>query len=84
MRKLVRRLDLQFHRFAGLDAVPGQVLRDNVWVSMSGFFMMPSFMATLDAFGIDRIIYSVDYPFGSLEHGRAVLETLPVSADDLA
>ena len=50
----------------------------------SGFFFVPSFMATLDAFGADRLLYSVDYPFGSLERGRAFLEEIPVDAQTLS
>lgn len=78
------RLDQQFHEFAGFDDMPSEILRRHVWVSTSGFFMVPSFMATLDAFGADRILYSVDYPFGSLERGRTFLEQLPVDAATLA
>ena len=51
---------------------------------MSGFYYLPSFLAALDAFGPDRMLYSVDYPFGSLEGGRAFLETLPVDVETLA
>jgi hypothetical protein len=39
--------------------------------------MLPSFAAALDAFGADRMLYSVDHPFGSLELGRAFLQELP-------
>jgi uncharacterized protein len=46
--------------------------------------MLPSFMAALDAFGADRMLYAVDYPFGSPELGRAFLQELPVDADTLA
>jgi predicted TIM-barrel fold metal-dependent hydrolase len=30
------------------------------------------------------MLYSVDYPFGSLESGRAFLEQLPLDAETLA
>ena len=81
---LMQRLDQQFHQFAGFDGVPSEILRRQVWVSFGGFFMLPSFLATLDAFGIDRILYSVDYPFGAPERGRAFLESLPLEPEDLA
>ena len=64
--------------------MPSEILRRQVWVSFGGFFLLSSFMATLDAFGIDRILYSVDYPFGSPERGRAFLESLPLEPKDLA
>ncbi len=78
------RLDQQFHLFAGFSGVPSELLRKHVWVSMSGFYFLPSFLATLDAFGGDRLLYSVDYPFGSLDRGRKFLEDLPVADDVLA
>ena len=84
LQVVLPRLDQQFHQFAGFAGVPSEILREHVWVSMGGFFMMPSFQATLDAFGPDRILFSVDYPFGSLERGRAFLESLPVDDETLA
>jgi hypothetical protein len=80
---MLPRLDQQLHRFAGFDGVPSEILRKHVWVSTGGFFFMPSFMATLDAFGADRMLYSVDYPFGSLQGGRDFLEQLPVDNETL-
>ena len=84
LQVMLPRLDQQFHRFAGFDGIPSDILRRHVWVSTSGFLMVPSFMATLDAFGPDRILYSTDYPFGDLAQGRAFLERLPVESDILA
>lgn len=81
---MIPRLDQQFHLFAGFDGVPSEILRKHVWVSTSGFFMVPSFMAALDAFGPDHILYSVDYPFGSLERGHAFLRDLPIDTETLA
>ncbi len=84
LQVMLPRLDQQFHQFAGFDGLPSKILRKHVWVSTSGFFVLPSFLAALDAFGADRLLYSVDYPFGSLEGGRAFLEQLPVDAETLA
>jgi uncharacterized protein len=84
LQVMLPRLDQQFHQFAGFEGIPSEILRKHVWVSIGGFFMMPSFLAALDAFGPDRLLYSVDYPFGSLERGRAFLDQLPVDADILA
>ncbi len=84
LQVMMPRLDQQYHQFAGFEGVPSEILRKHVWVSMGGFFFLPSFMAALEAFGPDRMLYSVDYPFGSLEGGRAFLETLPVDDETLA
>ena len=68
---MMPRLDQQFDQLAGFGGIPSEILRKHLWVSTSGFFFLPSFMATLGAFGADRILYSADYPFGSLERGKA-------------
>lgn len=64
--------------------MPSEVLKKHVWVSTGGFFETPSFRAALNAFGVDRMLYSVDYPYGSLERGRTFLEKLPVDDETLA
>jgi uncharacterized protein len=59
-----------------------QTLTDQVWITTSGFFTMVPFMAALMTFGVDRIMFSVDYPFASNARARAFLDTLPVSPAD--
>jgi predicted TIM-barrel fold metal-dependent hydrolase len=85
---MMPRLDQQFHDFVrvfgDVNGLPSETLRKHVWVSLSGFFFLPSFMAALDAFGPDRLLFSVDYPFGSLEKARSFLEQLSIDAGTLA
>ncbi len=59
-----------------------QTLLDQVWITTSGFFTMVPFMAALMSFGVDRILFSVDYPFASNARARAFLDALPVSPTD--
>lgn len=59
-----------------------QTILDQVWITTSGFFTLPPFMAALLSFGVDRILFSVDYPFASNARGRAFLDSLPVSPAD--
>jgi predicted TIM-barrel fold metal-dependent hydrolase len=61
-----------------------QTILDQVWITTSGFFTMVPFMAALMSFGVDRIMFSVDYPFASNARARAFLDTLPVSPTDRA
>jgi predicted TIM-barrel fold metal-dependent hydrolase len=61
-----------------------QTILDQVWITTSGFFTMPPFMAALMSFGADRILFSVDYPFASNARARAFLDALPVSPADRA
>ena len=61
-----------------------QMITDQVWVTTSGFFTMIPFVAALMAFGVDRLMFSVDYPFASNARARAFLDSLPVSPADKA
>jgi predicted TIM-barrel fold metal-dependent hydrolase len=61
-----------------------QTILDQVWITTSGFFTLPPFMAALLSFGVDRILFSVDYPFASNARARAFLDALPVSPADRA
>jgi predicted TIM-barrel fold metal-dependent hydrolase len=61
-----------------------QAILDQVWITTSGFFTMVPFMAALMSFGVDRIMFSVDYPFASNARARAFLDALPVSPADRA
>jgi predicted TIM-barrel fold metal-dependent hydrolase len=53
-----------------------------MWITTSGFFSLPPFLAALHTFGADRILFSVDYPYSANAEGRAFLDALPVSPAD--
>ena len=59
-----------------------QTILDQVWITTSGFFTMVPFMAALMSFGVDHIMFSVDYPFASNARARAFLDALPISPAD--
>jgi predicted TIM-barrel fold metal-dependent hydrolase len=61
-----------------------QTITDQVYVTTAGFFTVPPFLAALAIFGIDRLMFSVDYPYARNEDGRALLDRLPLSPNDLA
>jgi uncharacterized protein len=61
-----------------------KTILDQVWITTSGIFTEPPFIAALLTFGIDRILFSVDYPYASNAHGRDFLRSLPLSPADLA
>jgi uncharacterized protein len=63
---------------------PSEYFRRNIWVTTSGLFSIPPVMCTVQVLGVDRVLFSVDYPFGSNADGRALLDTLPLSPDDRA
>ena len=55
---------------------------DQVWITTSGFFTLPPFLAALLTFGADRILFSVDYPFSANRVATDFLDRLPVSPAD--
>jgi hypothetical protein len=69
---------------AHLERPIGQQLTEQVWLTTSGVFTEPPFLAALMTFGIDRIMFSVDYPYASNAKGRAFLDRLSLSPADMA
>jgi predicted TIM-barrel fold metal-dependent hydrolase len=61
-----------------------KTITDQVYVTSSGFFSNPPFIAALQTFGIERIMFSVDYPYANNEDGRKFLENVPLAPPDLA
>jgi uncharacterized protein len=59
-----------------------RAILEQVWVSTSGFSSTPAFLAAFMTFGADRILFSVDYPFGNNLAAVAFLKNLPVSPED--
>jgi hypothetical protein len=61
-----------------------RTILDQVWLTTSGIFTEPPFLAALETFGIDRIMFSVDYPYAPNAKGRAFLDRLPLAPADMA
>jgi predicted TIM-barrel fold metal-dependent hydrolase len=57
-------------------------LRQNVHYTVSGFNWTPAFLDLLLQVGVERIMFSTDYPYGSMAQARRFLEQLPVSPAD--
>ncbi|HXY56389.1 MAG TPA: amidohydrolase family protein, partial [Nitrososphaerales archaeon] len=57
-------------------------LRENVHYTFSGFNFLPPFLNLLMEVGVDRIMFSTDYPYASMAEGRAFLDQIPVSPSD--
>ncbi|WP_143307232.1 amidohydrolase family protein [Chitinophaga vietnamensis] len=61
-----------------------QTLRDQVHITTSGIFTLPPLMAALETFGIDNVMFSVDYPFSTNEAGKQLLESIPLAPEAIA
>lgn len=61
----------------------GRTILDQVLVTTSGLFTRPPLDVLLAVFGIDRVMFSIDYPFSANKLGRDFLDTLKLPAADL-
>jgi predicted TIM-barrel fold metal-dependent hydrolase len=59
-----------------------QYLRENVHYTFGGFNWTPAFLDLMLQVGVDRIMFSADYPFASMATARSFLDQLPVSPAD--
>ncbi len=57
-------------------------LRENLHYTFSGFNWTPTFLNLLLEVGVDRILFSADYPYSSMAWARTFLDQLPVSPAD--
>ena len=57
-------------------------LRENVHYTFSGFNFTPTFLDLFLQVGVERIMFSADYPYASMTRARAFLNELPVSTAD--
>ena len=56
---------------------------DHVWVTCSGFFSKPTFDVALELFGIDRMMFSVDYPFANNADAAVLLQRVDLGPNGL-
>jgi predicted TIM-barrel fold metal-dependent hydrolase len=80
---MMARIDETFvHDIGHLKRPIGRAIRDQVWLTTSGIFDQPPFICALQTFGIDRIMFSVDYPFAPNADGRKFLDKVALSPAD--
>jgi predicted TIM-barrel fold metal-dependent hydrolase len=60
----------------------GAYLRENLHYTLSGFNFTSTFLDLFFEVGAHRIMFSADYPFGSMSEARKFLDGLPVSPAD--
>jgi uncharacterized protein len=79
---MMSRLDMMSPAITGLKRPISAYLRENVHYTFAGFNFTPTFLDLLLQVGVDRIMFSADYPYGSMAQARAFLDQLPVSVAD--
>lgn len=60
----------------------GDYLRENIHYTFGGFNFSATFLNLLLEVGADRIMFSADYPYGSMANAHAFLQQLPISQAD--
>ncbi len=82
---MLPRLDLGLPpQVTKLDRPISAYLRENLHYTFSGFNYTPTFLDLLLQVGVDRIMFSADYPYASMVQARTFLDQLPVSPADKA
>jgi uncharacterized protein len=73
-------------RMATLKQPVAEYFNTNIHLTTSGYFTLPPLECALEVVGIDRMMFSVDYPFSANTKGREYLEEIAgvLSAEDLA
>ena len=79
---MLPRLDTMNLSVTKLNRPISAYLRENVYYTFSGFNYTPAFLNLLLEVGVDRIMFSADYPYQSMSQARAFLDRLPVSTVD--
>ncbi len=59
-------------------------LKEQFWITTSGYFSRPPFECARAVVGFDRMMYSVDYPFSPNSRGVEFLRSLELSAEEEA
>jgi len=59
-----------------------EVFRSNFHVTTSGFFSDRALDCTLDAIGLDRVMFAVDYPYADDEKATQWMRAHPMSQED--
>jgi uncharacterized protein len=67
---------------SGLPRPVADYFREHFWVTTSGMFSFPPLLCLLLVMGVDRVIFSVDYPYATNAEGRAFIDALPISPAD--
>jgi 2,3-dihydroxybenzoate decarboxylase len=79
---LVDRIDEALSRAGNQPSTFKATLARNFWITTSGHFSTPALLCAMLELGIDRILFSVDWPFAENLPGMRWMETVPLSAED--
>jgi predicted TIM-barrel fold metal-dependent hydrolase len=79
---MINRVDNMTPEMTGLKYPVSYYLKNNIHYTFSGFNFTPTFVDLLSQVGVDRIMFSADYPYAQMSEARAFLDKLPISQED--
>ena len=59
--------------------IPSEYIRRKIAVTTAGTFSPEPLRCAIDAMGLDRILFSVDYPLEDSDEAAQFIETAPLS-----
>jgi predicted TIM-barrel fold metal-dependent hydrolase len=78
------RMDRSLARDAKLPKSFTDYVKQHFWITTSGNFSDAALLCSIAELGIDKVIFSVDYPYVMNEPGRKWLDALPVTEQQRA
>jgi 2,3-dihydroxybenzoate decarboxylase len=81
---LLWRIDMGFRREGPGRRAFRDIFSEHFYITTSGFFSNPALLCCVQELGVDRIMFSVDYPFVANKPGTDWLPTIPLCAEDKA
>jgi gamma-resorcylate decarboxylase len=69
------------HKYAARGRV-AEYVRANFHITTSGHFSTPALMDTIAEMGVDRVMFSVDYPFEDISDAASWFDQVPLSDTD--
>ncbi|HUQ75940.1 MAG TPA: amidohydrolase family protein [Burkholderiales bacterium] len=79
---LLWRIDMTFGRQGNRTTPFRETFRRNFWITTSGNFSTPALLCSVMEMGVDRILFSVDYPYVANPPGMRWMEDVPLSTED--
>jgi 2,3-dihydroxybenzoate decarboxylase len=78
------RIDMAINRPGGDGVAFRDLFAQHVYITTSGNFSTPALICSMLEMGVDRILYSVDWPFVSNTPGTEWIQGLQIAPDDKA
>jgi predicted TIM-barrel fold metal-dependent hydrolase len=76
------RIDMALHRSENRSTPFRDTFREHFWITTSGNFSTPALLCCVMEMGVDRILFSVDYPFVLNPPGMKWMEDVPLGPED--